>query len=116
MEGSKTLLCSSKFSWARGRISSKFIGNRSRALRRFSSPAIGGIYAEQKSAALLCCLPASLIRVIFHEVVCGSSTPLSGEPSFHRSAPLLKGSLKRESPFKMLNKNRWRLYSLHIPF
>jgi len=27
MEDSKTLFCSSKFSWARGKISSKFVGN-----------------------------------------------------------------------------------------
>jgi hypothetical protein len=108
LEDSKTLLCSSKFSWARGRISSKFIGIQARALKMFVSPVI--------ERSMPCSLSASLIRVIFHEVVCGSSTPLTGEPTFHRSAPLLNGSLKMAFPFKIVKKNKGRLYSQHIPF
>jgi hypothetical protein len=40
-EGSKTLFCSSKFQWARGKISSKFIGNfGTRPQKSFASPAV----------------------------------------------------------------------------
>ena len=37
MEASKTLLCSSKFSWTRETVSSKFIDARS---KRFASPGL----------------------------------------------------------------------------
>ena len=41
MEGSKTLVCSSNFQWARGKISSKFAGNfGTPPQKRFASPAV----------------------------------------------------------------------------
>jgi len=72
MEGSKTLFCSSKFSWSCGRISSKFTDNLGTRLQK-CSPALLYIVVDQRRGRMKVKVPGSSLS---HETVYLARGPL----------------------------------------